>query len=125
MKTAGVACPAHHTRVDQVDYFTTAQHISAAATLVSELTTTGIYLFIYLFNIRSGVARNFRQGVRQSVAFLSVHPVQLPYQVGRTIKKRHDISYRLNEPKIMYFPDSGCVRPLRHLYGYATEHSRT
>jgi len=123
LKTAGVACPAHHTRVDQVDYFTTAQHISAAATLVSELTTTGIYLF----NIRSGVARNFRQGVRQSVAFLSVHPVQLPYQVGRTIKKRYDISYRLNEPKIMYFSDRGCVRPLRHLYGYATAqaHSRT
>ena len=23
-------------------------------------------------------------------------------------------------PKIMYFPDRGCVRPLRHLYGYAT-----
>ena len=21
----------------------------------------------------------------------------------------------------MYFPDSGCVRPLRHLYGYATD----
>jgi len=21
----------------------------------------------------------------------------------------------------MYFPDRGCVRPLRHLYGYATE----
>jgi len=78
---------------------------------VSELTTTGIYLFIYLFNIRSGVARNFRQGVRQSVAFLSLHPVQLPYQVGRTIKKRHDISYRLNEPKIMYFPDRGAYAP--------------
>ena len=45
----------------------------------------------------SGVARNFRQGVRQSGAsFLSI-PVQLPYQVSRTIKKRHDISYRLNE----------------------------
>jgi len=24
-------------------------------------------------------------------------PVKLPYQVGRTIKKRHDISYRLND----------------------------
>ena len=94
---------------------------------IGERTYDYRYLFIYLFNIRSGVARNFRQGVRQSVAFLSVHPVQLPYQVGRTIKKRHDISYRLNEPKIMYFPDRWCVRPLRHLYGYATAqaHSRT
>ena len=56
-------------------------------------------------------------------------------------KKRHDISYRLNDYKIlvhplgfrrrpktlrnhipnnMYFPDRGCVRPLRHFYGYAT-----
>jgi len=24
-------------------------------------------------------------------------PVQLPYYVGRTIKKRHDMSYRLND----------------------------
>jgi len=23
----------------------------------------------------------------------------------------------------MYFPDRGCVRPLRHLYGYATDAS--
>jgi len=23
-------------------------------------------------------------------------------------------------PKNTYFPDRGCVRPLRHLYGYAT-----
>jgi len=60
--------------------------------------------------------------------------VQLPYQVGRTIKKRRDIPYRLNDrtnndeqlhhtikcPKIMYFPERGCVRPLCHLYGYAT-----
>ena len=22
--------------------------------------------------------------------------------------------------KLMYFPDSGCIRPSRHLYGYAT-----
>jgi len=29
-------------------------------------------------------------------SFLSI-PVQLPYQVGRTIKKRHAISYRLND----------------------------
>ena len=41
--------------------------------------------------------RNFLQGVRQSVAFLSVHSssAALPIKVGRTIKKRHDI-YRLN-----------------------------
>ena len=46
----------------------------------------------------SGVARNFRQGVRQSVAFLSVHPrsAALPSR-PYTIKKRHDISYRLND----------------------------
>ena len=23
----------------------------------------------------------------------------------------------------MYFPDRGCIRPLRHLYGYATGHN--
>jgi len=70
----------------------------------------------------SGVDRNFRQGVRQSVAFLYAHSRSAAYQVGRTIKKRHDISHRL---KIMYFPDRGCVRPLRHLYGYATESALT
>ena len=43
-----------------------------------------------MYTANSGVARNFRQGVRQSVALiLSVNSVQLPYQVGRTIKKRH------------------------------------
>ena len=45
----------------------------------------------------SGVARNFRQGVRQSVTLLSVHSRSAAYQVGRTVKKRHDISYRLND----------------------------
>jgi len=44
-----------------------------------------------LRSLSSGVAGNFRQGVRQSVAFLSVHSRQLPsYQVGRTIKERRN-----------------------------------
>jgi len=36
----------------------------------------------------SGIARNFLQGVRQSVAFLPSHPIaaQPPYQVGHTVQ---------------------------------------
>ena len=37
-----------------------------------------------VIDARSGVARNFRWGVRQSLALSSI-PVQLPYQVGRTL----------------------------------------
>ena len=33
---------------------------------------------------------------------------------------RRPITLRNHIPKSMYFPDKGCVRPLRHLYGYAT-----
>jgi len=40
----------------------------------------------------NGVARNFQQGMHQSLAFLAIHPAELPYQVGRTIKKRHDMN---------------------------------
>ena len=47
-----------------------------------------------LWVLRRSVARNFRQGcVNLQHSSLSI-PVQLPYQVGRTIKKRRDISYR-------------------------------
>ena len=109
----------------------------------------------------SGVARNFQQGVRQSVAILSVHShsAALPsrrynqktswhiippewlnivcrirlesiearlsltdknigtFAIGFT---RRPIILRNHTPKNMYFPDRGCICPLRHLYGYAT-----
>jgi len=116
-------------------------------------TSLSLYACKTTIRVRNrGVARNFRQGVRQSIAFLLSIPVQLPYQVGRTIKKRHDISYRLNdlesiEARLSLIDENigtsarfhayayntekshtkklsifltGCVRPLRHLYGYAT-----
>ena len=46
----------------------------------------------------SGAARNFRQELRQSVAFLSVHSrsAALPSRPYNQ-KKRHDMSYRLND----------------------------
>ena len=89
--------------------------------------------------LTSGVARNCRQGMRQSVAFLSVHSRSAALPSRPYSQKRHDILYRLNDrtnndntitltshtQKIMYFTDRGCVRPLRHLYGYTTDPNPT
>ena len=47
----------------------------------------------------SGVARNFRQGMRQSVAFLSVHSRSAALPSRPYNQKRHDVSHRLKEPK--------------------------
>ena len=47
----------------------------------------------------SGVARNFRQGVRQSVAFLSVH--------SRSAATKSAVQSKNVMTKIMYFPDRG------------------
>ena len=44
-----------------------------------------------------GVDRNFRPGVRQSVAFLSVHSRSAALPSRPYNQKRHDISYRLND----------------------------
>jgi len=51
----------------------------------------------------SGVARNFRQGVRQSAAFLSVHSRSAALPSRPYNQKRHDVSHRLNEPKNYVF----------------------
>ena len=61
-------------------------------------------------------SQKFSTGVRRSVAFLSVHSRSGVLPSRPYNQKRHDIP----PEKIMYFPDRGCVRPLRHLYGYAT-----
>ena len=37
--------------------------------------------------------------------------------------KRRPITLRNRIPKNHAFPESGCVRPLRHMYGYAAEYS--
>ena len=87
----------------------------------------------------SGVARNFRQGVRQCVAFLSVHSrsdalrsrpynqkTSWHYQTAWVTERtklgftRRPITLRNHIPKITYFPDRGCVLPSCHLYGHAT-----
>jgi len=47
--------------------------------------------------LRSGVARKFRQGVRRSVAFLSVHSRSAALPSRPYNQKRHVISYRLND----------------------------
>ena len=67
----------------------------------------------------SGVARNFLQGVRQSVAFLRLSLIDKNIGTSAIVFLRVGLYHTYQ--KIMYFPDRGCVRPLRHLYGYATE----
>jgi len=76
------------------------------------------HVFSWCRSQDSGVARNFPTGGASICSILFCpFPFSCPTKSAVQSKNSHQITYQ----KIMYFHDGRCVRPLRHLYGYATE----